>query len=283
MKNMDKEERKINLEGTINTRDLGGYLTLDNRRVKRRMFIRSDSLDQLSLSDISVFEREYHLRFDVDLRSQGEIDEKKDKEIPGCLFIHAPITKELSPIKRGKEQDLNIADPALKGIIGYIYFLDENGDISKAMENVYLDFLLSSCGRENYSLLFKTMLKLKDGESLLFHCKDGKDRTGVAAALFLSILNVPEKVVIEDYLLTNKMVEKKAKAREQVLRDVYLIKDEVLINSAVSITGVRPNWIEATLNKIKEDYGDVENYFLKGLNFTKEEITKLRDIALEST
>jgi hypothetical protein len=36
----------------------------------------------------------------------------------------------------------------------------------------------------------------------------GKDRTGVVAALILSVLGVPREVIVEDYLYTNQSVEK---------------------------------------------------------------------------
>lgn len=38
---------------------------------------------------------------------------------------------------------------------------------------------------------------------LVVHCAAGKDRTGVAVAVLLRSLGVPEETVIEDYLLTN--------------------------------------------------------------------------------
>ncbi|MFX8016077.1 tyrosine-protein phosphatase, partial [Acinetobacter baumannii] len=39
---------------------------------------------------------------------------------------------------------------------------------------------------------------------LAFNCSAGKDRTGIAAALVLTALDVPHKTVVEDYLLTNR-------------------------------------------------------------------------------
>lgn len=42
---------------------------------------------------------------------------------------------------------------------------------------------------------------------LIFHCSAGKDRTGLAAALVLSALEVPRETIYEDYLLTNTAVD----------------------------------------------------------------------------
>lgn len=42
---------------------------------------------------------------------------------------------------------------------------------------------------------------------LVCHCAAGKDRTGVAAALILSLLGVSDELIIEDYLLTQGETE----------------------------------------------------------------------------
>ena len=39
---------------------------------------------------------------------------------------------------------------------------------------------------------------------LYFHCSAGKDRTGIAAALILTILGVSDEAVVENFLLTNR-------------------------------------------------------------------------------
>jgi protein-tyrosine phosphatase len=38
---------------------------------------------------------------------------------------------------------------------------------------------------------------------LVFHCASGKDRTGIAAAVLLGILGVPEDVILDEYELTS--------------------------------------------------------------------------------
>ena len=52
---------------------------------------------------------------------------------------------------------------------------------------------------------WKRMFRLLIDEpgGYLFHCTQGKDRTGIAAALILAALEVPEDVIRDDYLQTN--------------------------------------------------------------------------------
>lgn len=270
----------IPLDGTINTRDLGGYVTEDKRKVKYKKIVRTDALHQLSEKDISFLLDEYHPSFDIDLRSPREALSRPDKKIPGCLYISCPISEDLNNRAIAKHVDYQIDDKSLSGIISYIYQLDENGDISTAMESVYEEFVLTEFGQKHYSLFFKTLLKNEIG-SVLFHCADGKDRAGIASALFLSVLGVPFSDVLNDYLMTNIYTKNKAEHREKQLREIYHVKDEVLISSVKAIAGVRDNWLKAAFKAIETHYQSLENYFHKALNFSAEEIIKLKDIYLE--
>jgi len=63
------------------------------------------------------------------------------------------------------------------------------------------------CGlaaRNAYKRFFERLLTVSDNKVVLFHSVYGKDRTGIAAALLLVLLYIPEETVTEDYLLTNK-------------------------------------------------------------------------------
>jgi hypothetical protein len=44
---------------------------------------------------------------------------------------------------------------------------------------------------------------------VIFHCSAGKDRTGMAAALFYSALGIPRETIINDYLLSAEYVQEK--------------------------------------------------------------------------
>ena len=277
---LTKLSERIPLEGTINTRDLGGYKTTDGRHIKYRKIIRTDALYDLTDNDINFLINNYHPTFDIDLRSPREYLSRPDRPIPNCQYVHCPITQDLNTKKESPHPDYHIDNPRLNGIIGYIYQLNEDGDISIAMEDVYQEFVLSPFGQKHYSLFFKTLLLNKDG-TVFFHCADGKDRAGIAAALFLSILGVQFKDVLSDYLMTNIYTKEKADAREKELREIYHVKNETLIASVKAIAGVRENWLKAAFTAIKTKYHSLKNFFNTALNFSSKEIEKLKDIYLE--
>ena len=66
-------QRRIDLEGCYNFRDLGGYPTQDGARVRWRLLFRSDALHHLTAADVSRMLGELAIGEIVDLRSTGEL------------------------------------------------------------------------------------------------------------------------------------------------------------------------------------------------------------------
>ena len=64
-------ERRIDLEGCVNFRDLGGYPTTDGRTVRWRRLFRSDSPSSLTESDVETITGSLGVLSVVDLRSNG--------------------------------------------------------------------------------------------------------------------------------------------------------------------------------------------------------------------
>jgi len=197
MNDINKLSLRIKLDGTINTRDLGGFETTDHRHIRYKRIIRTDNLSRLTPEDISYFENELQARFDIDLRSNSEICGKNDKEIPFCQYVHCPITDDLNSGKSQHPHEEFIIDhPNIKSLIGFIYTISSDGDITTSMENSYRSFLGLPFGIKHYRLFLDIVRKNKEG-SVLYHCADGKDRAGIATVLFLSVLGVDRETIIK--------------------------------------------------------------------------------------
>ena len=61
---------------------------------------------------------------------------------------------------------------------------------------------------------------LEDRAPLVIHCTAGKDRTGFACALILHALGVPDEMISEDYLLTNRFYRRDPTASSDLPDDV---------------------------------------------------------------
>ena len=88
---------------------------------------------------------------------------------------------------------------------------------------------------------FKLLLALPEGKSLLFHCSQGKDRTGLGAMLVRH--KVPESSMME-YLTVLDMVDER--------------------------------FMQNALNYMKETYGSVMGYIHEALGITEAEVMELK-------
>ena len=85
-------ERVIDLEGTTNTRDIGGYQTGDLRTLRSRQIIRSENLSRLSPADFQKLE-EIGVRTVIDLRTDREHEKAPTVWVGESppRFFHFPV------------------------------------------------------------------------------------------------------------------------------------------------------------------------------------------------
>jgi len=127
---------------------------------------------------------------------------------------------------------------------------------------------------------FKSFFEILLDESnypILFHCTAGKDRTGFAAYLLLTLLGVEQNVILEDYLLTNVYLEDFAeKISKRISRDVGM--DQALIKSVFQ---AKASYIKGALDAIESHFGTIDIFIEKELGIGPIEKRKLVDILVE--
>jgi protein-tyrosine phosphatase len=99
----------------------------------------------------------------------------------------------------------------------------------------------------------------------VIHCTAGKDRTGFACALILHALGVPDDVIAEDYLLTNRFYRRDPAASPDLPQDV---RD--------AIGSVHPSFLAAGIEAVQADYGGLQGYLRDGLGIGEQERTSLQ-------
>ena len=64
--------RTLAIPGVSNTRDLGGYSTVNNKKVRQEMIYRGANVDGINTAGKNIFIEELGIRTDLDLRAPGE-------------------------------------------------------------------------------------------------------------------------------------------------------------------------------------------------------------------
>ncbi|MDO4489040.1 MAG: tyrosine-protein phosphatase [Eubacteriales bacterium] len=265
------EKQGIGLKGVENSRTLGGYPTADGRKVKDGVLLRTGELFNATTEDIEKL-LGYHLATVVDFREQDVIDIAPDPEIEAVKNVHIPVMDE-SLKEKAKGITAANDDAYVQTLVGVA---SREGF---SLENTYVEMIDTETGKAGFAEFFRILLNKKEGEAILFHCSYGKDRTGIAAALFLTAMGVDEKIIQEDFELTNKFMAQKIDGTIKVAEG--FTKDEDVLTKVGYLVGVDPNAMKHLMEHLKEKYGSVYAFITDGLMISEEDLERLREMYLE--
>src|SRR5439155_9395235 len=172
-------DRTLAFSTVFNFRDLGGLVGVHGRAVRHGRLYRSDGLHRLAGDDLTDF-AELGIRTVLDLRRPDELEaEGRIVDSPDRTYHHVNFQSEVWP-----EADLTPEDMPR-------FLADRYGEMADAALNG--DVPVGYCLR---------LIADAQALPLVFHCAAGKDRTGVLAALTLSLLGVDDDDVAFDYART---------------------------------------------------------------------------------
>lgn len=233
----NKPMRRLPLEGTSNTRDIGGYPCADGV-VAWKTFVRSDNPGALTPADLDYL-RNYGIHKVVDLRRHDEA-----KQTPSVLASADGF--EVHNISIGN----------------VMKFHDFQGDVPGSMAGLYMNILDDS--KQEIAQVMQIMASADGG--VLFHCAVGKDRTGVIAMLLLSLAEVSDADIVADYSVT-----------EIYMREIYKAQSEVFMTEDIPdyILRSNPASMERVLRHLRETYGNTKDY-LKLIGLSQQEIAALK-------
>ena len=254
--------RNIKFEGVKNTRDLGG-IKAKNGIIKSKKMIRGAGLSSLTDKDVEKLVSDYNSFAIIDLRTKEEIFEKPDIEIPNAKYIHMPVlTSEAFGITH--------EEAARQGI-------DKEVNLRNFYALAFTDKYI-----ENIRTIIKTILSLEDEDyTVLFHCTEGKDRTGVIAAILLTILGVDRQDIMEDYLYTNKVNGKKANKYYWAIRVLERNKKKAKTVKAMYIAD--KDYMQAVFDTIDNNWENTEDFIKNGLQIEEDMIKRFRKRVIDIT
>lgn len=258
-KKMEKVNRKHNL------RDLGGFSAKDNKVIREGFILRSGSLFNLSKADAKRLER-YGVKLVIDLRAPLEIEEKPDGIIPGAKYIQTPfMTNETMGITHQSGSDpITIVRKLRK---------DKNAlhAMMPDMETLYLNMVTNQETQQQIGNALNAVIdSVLANEAVLFHCTEGKDRTGILAAIILNILGVSRNLVLKDYIKTNQSVYPKAVKKGCM---VGALTHSFSIGLATyQLYMAQQRHLIKTMSTIRKRYDNIDNYAILALGADPEKL-----------
>jgi protein-tyrosine phosphatase len=234
--------RHVEFAQVINFRDLGGYSGHDGCTVQWGQLYRSGHLGKLAGEEWEKF-LGLGISTVVDLRYPFEIERRGRVPVADSLAYHN-LSIEQEPYYQ--------AD--LGPEIAVVEFLSDK----------YLEVT-----RDGAAEIRKVLEIIATAhEPLVFHCAAGKDRTGIIAALVLSILGVSEQDIIEDFALTGL-------ATQTFVTEMRARRPET--DYLWHGYGQAPaELMRLFLNGLKAEYGSVEAYLTGTVGLTQEHFTAMR-------
>lgn len=265
---------RIPLEGILNTRDLGGYITKDGRKIKSNKLIRSGELYSLTEDDKSVLVNNFKLKKILDFRTKTETTERPDPTFGEVLYIHHPIMEESTlGITREKDgQKMGIIQAVLAS-------MENKSPESKGyMQTLYSNFLVDDFSKNQYRKFFELLLKEEEG-AVLWHCTAGKDRAGTAAILLLSALDVPKEQILIDYLKVNEFTKELIDLKEQeVLKETG---SKEMAKKIKELFSAKESYFESIYDIIEHNYESMDDFLEIEMGLTAELREQLKEMYLE--
>ena len=268
----------IPVKGIVNARDLGGYGVQGGMHVQTGKLIRSAHLADATDADIAYLEN-LPTTLVLDFRTEVDLKGKADRDVMGARYVNLPIDasgnlaanateKEKKKITGRKKFDV-------KKIILFAAFNEKAKSIAQEM---YPNMLFDPKCQQQFADFFRLVLNNENG-AIVFHCTQGKDRTGVASALLLAALGADRETIVADFDATNQVYEKEVKKYSRRVRFWGGGEEEIAVVKAL-LGANTDNFIRA-LNAVDRQFGSMENYLKDRMGLSDTELQILRDRYLE--
>jgi protein-tyrosine phosphatase len=265
------DHRLVPLAGGFNFRDLGGYETLDGRRVRRHLLFRSGKLSALTDADVARLAAR-RIQVVCDLRTPQERQREPSLTAFSRLYrswdndVDHSLLREAASAEGATPQHVHDALAATYEAMPWLY-------------------------APMYGSAFRHIVE--GALPLVFHCAGGKDRTGTLAALILTALGVPEEQVVADYMLTNRYLDVAAlaaaprvegDANNETAGDAgFSFLRTMTAEMRAPLLTCHPSLLLGALRAVERRHGSVLAYLDEVLGIGAEGVATLRHRLLEPT
>ncbi len=258
---VDGHLRVLPVDGGNNFRDIGGYATADGHHVKWGQLYRSASLGQVTPQGFAYLHT-LGIKTEIDFRSTEE--RRTDPNV-------WPAGMAVTTYAEDYDNPANVMAPL------FTHGTPTAEQARTMMTQFYRVMPFQFAGQ--YKRLLRQVI---DGNTpLVYHCSAGKDRTGVASALILTVLGVSRETATQDYLLSNTyfhpvMPKPGAPVDPQMAAFTHLPPDVVQ-----ALMGVDARYLQAAFAAIDAREGGMARYIHEDLGLSDADIAVLKTRLLD--
>ncbi|MDR0825041.1 MAG: tyrosine-protein phosphatase [Prevotella sp.] len=245
--------RFFEMDSIQNFRDIGGYTTSDDKRLRWGKIFRSGSFALMTSRDSLVLNN-LGIKTIIDLRSEDVQKRNPDRYIP-VNNIRIPIAYSGYNVITQKV----MAGRFLRGD-AIIYTQDTYREMVNNFADRYAAFFDYLCDENNYPVIF--------------HCYLGKDQSGLATFFLLRALGVPMDVIEDDYMASDEAID-----RSKLIRNADSLPESIQ-EAFTMLSRSDLAYLKYGISCIKEKSGSLDDYMLHELKLTPEKERKLRKILL---
>lgn len=261
-----------------NARDLGGYRVKDGRIVRKGLLLRCAHLASATSADIKYLES-LSIAVVADFRTEREKIDAADKVIPGARYVDLPMDASGTEAARATDKEKHIFAQRkrfdMRDIIMKASF-DPKAQIIAA--NLYPTIINDPECVSRMAAFLRLVIE-SDGKPILFHCTQGKDRTGIASVLLLAALGADRDTILADFDMTNQIYADDIKLFTQRVLEAGGHEPEVQV--VLSFIGANKANLIKTLDDIDARFGSLTNYLKGPMRLTDQDIEILRQHYLE--
>ena len=262
------------VKGIVNARDLGGYTMLDGRIVQSGRLLRAAHLADATDEDIRNLER-LPVTAVIDFRKEQEKVGKVDREVPGARYTSLPVDPSGNAMATATEEEKKKFSGQKKfDVKKVIVFAAFNKKAQAVAREMYPTLLFDPDCQQQFARFFRLVLETENG-AVLFHCTQGKDRTGIASALLLAALGADRETIVADFDATNRVYEKDVRKYSRRVKFWGGKEEEVGVVKAFLGCNTE-NFIKA-LDRIDQEFGSLQAYLKGPIGLTDADIQTLRE------
>ena len=235
---LDLLDRELDgaIPGAVNLRDMGG-IPVEGGRVRPGLVFRSGMMHNITSDGLAALADNHRIRTVVDLRNDMELEQDGVSD-----FAAAGITHRNIPVVTGAATAVTRTERIRELASGQLRWAD-----------MYLKMLQDS--PQTFRQFFEVLVD-QSSLSVVFHCAGGRDRTGVSAALLLSVLGADDDAIATDYARTGPILMRYPDRFGRTMQETGLTSEQM----AAMVGNTAPEVMHDLMAMLRAEWGTTEGY-----------------------